>query len=75
MKFCRVVFDIRKRTNQQTDRHTDKLIAIFRTPTGGELMIVHVSDFALFINHLSGPVKQSISRVCVSMSVRTLINF
>ena len=35
IKFGRVVFESRERTNRQTDRHADTLIATVRTPTGG----------------------------------------
>ena len=32
MEFGRAVFEIRERTDRQTDRHTDGLIAVLRTP-------------------------------------------
>jgi len=37
MKFRRVVFETHERTDRQTNKHTDTLIAIFRTPTGAKL--------------------------------------
>ena len=37
VKFGRMVFEICKRTERQTNRHTNMLIAILRTPTGGEV--------------------------------------
>jgi len=38
VKFGRVVFDIMQ-AGRQTNRHTDTLVAILRTPTGVELII------------------------------------
>jgi len=49
MKFREVstmVFEIREWTDGQTDRHTDTLIAILRTPPGDEVTAV---DRALLV--------------------------
>jgi len=39
-----VVFDIRKREDKQTDRHTDTLITILLAHSGGELIIKAFSE-------------------------------
>jgi len=39
VKFGHVVFEICERTDRQTDKHTDKLIAIHRTTTVGEVQV------------------------------------
>jgi len=38
-KFGRVVLEMRERTDIHADRHTDKLIAMDCTPSGGEVKI------------------------------------
>jgi len=37
MKFRRMVFEIRERTDRQTYGQTDTLMAVVRTPTGDEV--------------------------------------
>jgi len=48
-KFGRVVLEIREWTDIHADRHTDKLIAIYRTPSGGE---VKIGEQQVFLSQL-----------------------
>ena len=48
-KFGRVVLEIRERTDIHADRHTDKLIAMDRTPSGGE---VKIGEQQVFLSRL-----------------------